>query len=80
MELIYSMRRKPLKCEPPRFDSASDTETVRPICTISSANIIAFSSPTELSDVDGDTWGGHVYVCDLDTPWDSHKVASISHP
>lgn len=60
--------------------SASDTETVRPICTISAANIIAFSSPTELSDVDGDTWGGHVYVCDLDTPWDSHKVASTSHP
>ncbi|XP_028167404.1 mediator of RNA polymerase II transcription subunit 16, partial [Ostrinia furnacalis] len=80
MELIYSMRRKPLKCEPPHFESPTSPEVVRPICTISSCNIIAFSSPTELSDVDGDTWGGHVYVCDLDTPWDSHKVTSTAHP
>ncbi|RVE42480.1 hypothetical protein evm_012876 [Chilo suppressalis] len=80
MELLYSMRRKPLKCEPPHFENALDTEVVRPIVTISVCNIIAFSSPTELSDADGDTWGGHVYVCDLDTPWDSHKVTSTVHP
>ncbi|KAJ0170384.1 hypothetical protein K1T71_014312 [Dendrolimus kikuchii] len=80
MELIYSMRRKPLKCEPPHFESALDPEVTRPICTISVANIIAFSSPTELNDVDGDTWSGHVYVCDLDTPWDSHKVTTTSYP
>ncbi|XP_073964680.1 mediator complex subunit 16 [Choristoneura fumiferana] len=80
MELIYSMRRKPMKCEPPHFETSSDPEVVRPICTISACNIIAFSSPTELSDSDGATWGGHVYVCDLDTPWDSHKVTSTTHP
>ncbi|KAL4707007.1 hypothetical protein ACJJTC_002235 [Scirpophaga incertulas] len=80
MELIYSMWRKPLKCEPPTFENTVDTEVVRPICTISSSNIIAFSSPTELSDVDGNTWGGHVYVCDLDTPWNSHKVTSTADP
>ncbi|CAB3241531.1 unnamed protein product [Arctia plantaginis] len=80
MELLYSMRRKPLKCEPPHFESPSDYDVIRPICTISNANIIAFSSPTELTDSEGDTWGGHVYVCDLDTPWDSHKVTSTSYP
>ncbi|XP_038217687.1 mediator of RNA polymerase II transcription subunit 16 [Zerene cesonia] len=80
MELVYSMRRKPLKCEPPQFDGTSDPEVVRPICTISTANIIAFTSLTELSDSDGDTWGGHVYVCDLNTPWNSHKVTSTVHP
>ncbi|CAH2056579.1 unnamed protein product, partial [Iphiclides podalirius] len=80
MELIYSMRRKPLKCEPPHFENNTDPDVVRPICTISSANIIAFSSLTELSDADGDTWGGHVYVCDLDTPWESHKVVNTVHP
>ncbi|KAJ8704408.1 hypothetical protein PYW07_011596 [Mythimna separata] len=80
MELIYSMRRKPLKCEPPHFESVLDHDVVRPICTISSCNIIAFSSPTELDDTEGDTWGGHVYVCDLDTPWDSHKVTSTAYP
>ncbi|XP_045772509.1 mediator of RNA polymerase II transcription subunit 16 [Maniola jurtina] len=80
MELIYSMRRKPLKCEPPHFDGTTDPEVVRPICTISTCNIIAFSSLTELTDSDGETWGGHVYVCDLDTPWDSHKVTSTVHP
>ncbi|XP_075988433.1 mediator complex subunit 16 [Anticarsia gemmatalis] len=80
MELIYSMRRKPLKCEPPHFESPTDHDVVRPICTVSNANIIAFTSPTELTDTEGDTWGGHVYVCDLDTPWDSHKVTSTSYP
>ncbi|XP_045508168.1 mediator of RNA polymerase II transcription subunit 16 isoform X1 [Colias croceus] len=80
MELVYSMRRKPLKCEPPQFDGTTDPEVVRPICTISTANIIAFTSLTELSDSDGDTWGGHVYVCDLNTPWNSHKVTSTVHP
>ncbi|XP_041986369.1 mediator of RNA polymerase II transcription subunit 16 [Aricia agestis] len=80
MELIYSMRRKPLKCEPPHFDSTQDPEIIRPLCTISSCNIIAFTSVTELSDCDGETWGGYVYVCDLDTPWDSHKVTSTVHP
>ncbi|KAI5643723.1 mediator of RNA polymerase II transcription subunit 16 [Phthorimaea operculella] len=79
MELIYSMRRKSIKCEPPHFERATDPEIVRPICTISCTNTIAFSSPTELSDTDCDTWGGHVYVCDLDTPWDSHKVVSTAH-
>ncbi|GBP87241.1 Mediator of RNA polymerase II transcription subunit 16 [Eumeta japonica] len=58
----------------------SDPEVVKPICTISSANIIAFSSTTKLSDFDGDSWGGHVYICDLDTPWDSHHVTSTQSP
>ncbi|XP_013177453.1 PREDICTED: mediator of RNA polymerase II transcription subunit 16 [Papilio xuthus] len=80
MELIYSMRRKPLKCEPPHYENNADPEVVKPICTISTCNIIAFSSLTELSDTDGDTWGGHVYICDLDTPWECHKVASTVHP
>lgn len=60
--------------------SPSDHEVVRPICTISTCNIIAFSSPTELDDTEGDTWGGHVYVCDLDTPWNCHKVTSTAYP
>ncbi|CAH1642861.1 unnamed protein product [Spodoptera littoralis] len=80
MDLIYSMRRKPLNCEPPHFESVTDHEVVRPICTISTCNIIAFSSPTELNDTEGDTWGGHVYVCDLDTPWDSHRVTGSAYP
>ncbi|VVD05406.1 unnamed protein product, partial [Leptidea sinapis] len=80
MELICSMRRKPLKCEPPHFDGNTDSDVERPICTISICNIIAFTSMTELTDTDGDTWGGHVYVCDLNTPWNSYKVTSTVHP
>lgn len=60
--------------------STTDPEAVRPICTISTSNIIAFTSFTELSDADGDTWGGHVYVCDINTPWNSYKVTSTMHP
>ncbi|XP_013136065.1 PREDICTED: mediator of RNA polymerase II transcription subunit 16 [Papilio polytes] len=80
MELIYSMSRPPLRYEPPHYENHADPDTVKPICTISSCNIIAFSSATEVLDVCGSTWSGHVYVCDIDTPWESYKVANTTHP
>ncbi|XP_067002981.2 mediator of RNA polymerase II transcription subunit 16 isoform X2 [Anabrus simplex] len=46
------------------------------LCSVSSQNIVAFSTRTELEDVSGKTWGSHVYVADLNTPWHSHKVVS----
>jgi hypothetical protein len=43
------------------------------LCSVSSQNIVAFTTTTELEDVSGKTWGSHVYVADLNTPWYSHK-------
>jgi hypothetical protein len=43
------------------------------LCSVSSQNIVAFTTTTELEDISGKTWGSHVYVADLNTPWYSHK-------
>lgn len=47
------------------------------LCTISTGNIAAFTSLTQLEDDTGSSWGCHVYVCDIDTPWNCHKVDSL---
>ncbi|CAD1478310.1 unnamed protein product, partial [Heterotrigona itama] len=46
------------------------------LCSLSSRNIAAFTTTTELDDNSGKTWGSHVYVCDLNMPWHTHKVLS----
>ncbi|XP_033229813.1 mediator of RNA polymerase II transcription subunit 16-like [Belonocnema kinseyi] len=46
------------------------------LCALSSHNVIAFTSTTELDDTSGKTWGSHVYVCDANMPWHTHKVLS----
>lgn len=43
------------------------------LCSLSSRNIAAFTTTTELDDNSGKTWGSHVYVCDLNMPWHTHK-------
>lgn len=43
------------------------------LCCISVKNIVAFSMRTELDDTSGKTYGSHVYVADLNTPWHSYK-------
>lgn len=42
------------------------------ICSISSRNSVAFTSATKLNDSTGKTWKCHVYVADLNVPWDAY--------
>nr|CAD7403322.1 unnamed protein product [Timema cristinae] len=46
------------------------------LCSVSSQNVVAFTSVTELEDISGKTWGSHVYIADLNSPWNTHKIAS----
>lgn len=80
MELLFSVRRKPLKIEPPQLENISDPEIIQPIITISCGNIIAFTSHTALTGSDINSWAGNVYVCDLNTPWDTHCVTTTQYP
>jgi hypothetical protein len=47
------------------------------LCSVSSQNIVAFTTTTELEDISGKTWGSHVYVADLNTPWYNHKYVRM---
>jgi len=49
------------------------------LCSVSSQNIVAFTTTTELEDISGKTWGSHVYVADLNTPWHSHKYVETEN-
>lgn len=47
------------------------------MCSLSSRNIAAFTTTTELDDNNGKTWGSHIYVCDLNMPWHTHKYETF---
>lgn len=73
MDLTYAIYRKHNSKLLPDFDCLHEGKT---LCVVSSQNIIAFTTRTELDDTTAKTWGSHVYVADLNTPWHSHKVLS----
>jgi mediator of RNA polymerase II transcription subunit 16 len=50
------------------------------ICTISSANVVAFSTESNIEDVGSLFWSSNVYVCDLNSPWQVHKILSNPSP
>ncbi|XP_071053506.1 mediator of RNA polymerase II transcription subunit 16 isoform X2 [Onthophagus taurus] len=74
MDHIFSVRRKP----PKGIDSFYLLDNSL-ICTISSTNVIAFTTNTKIEENNIRTYGSHVYVADLNTPWLAHRVYSSPH-
>ncbi|KAL3286485.1 hypothetical protein HHI36_000991 [Cryptolaemus montrouzieri] len=54
------------------------TKSIR--CTISTTNVIAFSTESNLENNNSLFWSSNVYVADLNSPWMIHKVLSNSSP
>ncbi|XP_012243503.1 mediator of RNA polymerase II transcription subunit 16 isoform X1 [Bombus vosnesenskii] len=78
MDLLYTVNRK---LTPKPFLNQESNQIFslyegQSLCSLSSRNIAAFTTTTELDDTSGKTWGSHVYVCDLNMPWHTHKVLS----
>lgn len=73
MDVLYILRRKHIVSNKSHndFDVLHEGNS---LCCISIKNIVAFSTRTELEDTNGNTYGSHVYVSDLNTPWHSYKV------
>lgn len=44
---------------------------------ISTCNIVAFTTTAEISDSSSYSWGFHVYVADINTPWFSYKYDTL---
>ncbi|KAB0804725.1 hypothetical protein PPYR_01695 [Photinus pyralis] len=81
MDHIFSINRRPSKGSNLMRQAFSESfEHHRLICSVSSANVVAFSTDTDIEDNTLRTWGAHVYVADLNTPWFVHKVLSNSVP
>ncbi|XP_069692533.1 mediator of RNA polymerase II transcription subunit 16 [Periplaneta americana] len=76
MDLIYALFRKHTTNSTKTLQNYECLHEGNTLCSVSSQNIVAFTTTTELEDASGKTWGSHVYVADLNTPWHSHKVTS----
>lgn len=50
------------------------------VCAVSSTNIIAFTTETNIEDSSIRTWGSHVYIADLNSPWQVHRILSNAVP
>lgn len=50
------------------------------ICSVSTLNLIAYTTTTEISDLSETSLGFHVYVADINCPWNIHKVTSNKFP
>lgn len=71
MDLLYTVNRKTYSKSTSNQESTYDEHS---LCTLSTRNIIAFTATTELDDTNSRTWGCHVYCCDLNMPWHTHKI------
>ncbi|KAJ8679407.1 hypothetical protein QAD02_015194 [Eretmocerus hayati] len=71
MEILYTVDRK---SSPKCTFSTESSYDEHSLCSVSSHNIIAFTTSTELDDTSCRTWGCHVYVCDMNMPWHAYKV------
>ncbi|KAK7791584.1 hypothetical protein R5R35_007389 [Gryllus longicercus] len=76
MDLVYSVLRKHTANNQKSFQNYECLHEGHTLCAVSSKNTVAFTTTTELEDASGKSWGSHVYVADLNTPWHSHKVTS----
>ncbi|GAB6031974.1 Mediator of RNA polymerase II transcription subunit 16 [Chamberlinius hualienensis] len=75
MDLVYTVSRHLGGKGYSRFEWPHEPGAV---CSVSCRNAVAFSSTTQLDDVTGRTWKCHVYVADLNVPWETHLVVSLN--
>ncbi|XP_011263369.1 mediator of RNA polymerase II transcription subunit 16 [Camponotus floridanus] len=76
MDLLYNVNRR---SSSKLFSNQECLYNGQSLCSLSSRNIVAFTTMTELDDSSGKTRGCHVYVADLNMPWHAHKILSNKH-
>ncbi|XP_025830176.1 mediator of RNA polymerase II transcription subunit 16 isoform X2 [Agrilus planipennis] len=75
MDHIFSLLRKPSKI----INILKQVFSVNSHCiSISSKNVVAFSTEIDIDDSTSRAWGSHVYIADLNCPWFVHKILSNS--
>ncbi|XP_046399447.1 mediator of RNA polymerase II transcription subunit 16 [Ischnura elegans] len=75
MDLLYATFRKQ-KTINKTFQGSDCLLEGNTLCAVSCRNIVAYTTTTELEDQSGKSWGSHVYVADLNTPWNSCRILS----
>lgn len=75
MDCIYSISKatSTTSANPSYYEWLSHA---KPVSTVSSKNIIAFSSHTDLKDPSPKCWTVGVYVADLNVPWEVYRIST----
>ncbi|CAG9855995.1 unnamed protein product [Phyllotreta striolata] len=80
MDHIFTISKKPSRSLNPYKQNIFNKLEKSVLCTISSSNVIAFSTESNIEDCNSLYWSSNVYVADLNSPWLIHKILSNSSP
>ncbi|XP_029849186.1 mediator of RNA polymerase II transcription subunit 16 [Ixodes scapularis] len=75
MDHVYSVLKRFPSSIPTSAEWLTESKTV---CSVSSHNTLAFTSSSDVQEPVGKITCFHVYVVDLNMPWDAHKVMTHS--
>lgn len=80
MDHIFSVTRRPSKSSNNSRVNVFTKIDKSIICSISCTNLIAFSTQSNIEENNSLFFSSNVYVADLNTPWQIHKILCSSSP
>ncbi|KAJ8963199.1 hypothetical protein NQ318_018665 [Aromia moschata] len=80
MDHIFTISKKPSKTITVYKQNIFNKLEKSILCSISSTNVVAFSTESNIEETNSLFWSSNVYVADLNSPWQVHKVLCNSSP
>ncbi|XP_019881437.1 mediator of RNA polymerase II transcription subunit 16 isoform X1 [Aethina tumida] len=80
MDHIFTISKKPVKSVNSSKQNIFNKLEKSIVCSISSTNVVAFSTESNLEEGNALCWSSNVYVADLNSPWQVHKILGNSSP
>nr|CAH7760450.1 unnamed protein product [Callosobruchus chinensis] len=80
MDHIFSISKKPSKSLNPYKQTIFNKLEKSVLCSVSSTNVVAFCTESNIEECNSLFWSSNVYVADLNTPWQVHKILANSSP
>ncbi|XP_074042596.1 mediator complex subunit 16 [Leptinotarsa decemlineata] len=80
MDHIFTISKKPSRSLNPYKQNIFTKLEKSILCSVSSRNVIAFSTDSNIEESNSLYWSSNVYVADLNSPWQVHIVLGNSSP
>ncbi|XP_018564951.1 mediator of RNA polymerase II transcription subunit 16 [Anoplophora glabripennis] len=80
MDHIFSIGKKPNKTIHAYKQNIFNKLDKSVLCSISCTNVVAFSTESNIEETNSLFWSSNVYVADLNSPWQVHKILCNSSP
>ncbi|XP_060526788.1 mediator of RNA polymerase II transcription subunit 16 isoform X2 [Cylas formicarius] len=79
MDNIFTVTKKPNKSFATKLNVFNEIEKSI-ICSVSCSNVIAFNTQCNIEEHNSLLFSSNVYICDLNSPWQIHKILCNSSP